>query len=339
MNKIKVKIELRQLQLKGGYYFFNDVLFAGEAYDHRDNQLYQIYEIEQGQIISSKEYDIFGQSGMLKLDYDLLDSKYDYRQGDMCHYYQNKLFTGVYYGYCNGFLFYQGLCIDGWVVKSITYFPDGTGRIKKYTQNEIDYTEIAGDRTWILEWDNNHLKKIESKYFDYQQKKSSRFNVYFNEQEQIKSAIVSNVTDEVKILIPRNDLGLDFKSYDDLLTKKNIIADNITIRYINDNYLNQWIGLGILDRVKHLTLCLPEINLFTIERLGKLSSLETLEYLEESVDETDKIEFERQKQQYRMLALALFSLQQNNNIKVTFNDGNVDYFQQFLSYDNTRQLS
>lgn len=43
-----VRIELNQLDNRSGYYFFNDFLFTGEAYDHRDNQLYQVYEITDG---------------------------------------------------------------------------------------------------------------------------------------------------------------------------------------------------------------------------------------------------------------------------------------------------
>jgi len=32
-----VRIELNQLENRSGYYFFNDFLFTGLAYDHRDN--------------------------------------------------------------------------------------------------------------------------------------------------------------------------------------------------------------------------------------------------------------------------------------------------------------
>lgn len=40
----------------------------------------------------------------------------------------------------------------------------------------------------------------------------------------------------------------------------------------------------------------------------------------------------------RVQALALFALQQNSNIKITFNDGIIDYFQAFLPDDLKQQL-
>jgi hypothetical protein len=40
----------------------------------------------------------------------------------------------------------------------------------------------------------------------------------------------------------------------------------------------------------------------------------------------------------RVQALALFALQQNSNIKITFNDGKIDYFQAFLPDDLKQQL-
>lgn len=62
----------------------------------------------------------------------------------------------------------------------------------------------------------------------------------------------------------------------------------------------------------------------------KLPSLERLNYQESSLYQTDLVHAEKQKQQYRAQALALFALQQNSNIKITFTDGRVDFFLTFL---------
>jgi hypothetical protein len=35
---------------------------------------------------------------------------------------------------------------SGWIVKSISYYPDGTGRIGGYEEKHIDITEITGVR-------------------------------------------------------------------------------------------------------------------------------------------------------------------------------------------------
>lgn len=58
--------------------------------------------------------------------------------------------------------------------------------------------------------------------------------------------------------------------------------------------------------------------------------MKTLKYQVDSLNQTDLVHAEKQKQQYRAQALALFALQQNSNIKITFTDGRVDYFQMLL---------
>ncbi|OCG21208.1 hypothetical protein [Gilliamella sp. App4-10] len=63
-----VRIELNQLEKRSNDYFYNDTPFNGEAYDHRDNQLYQVYEITDGVITGSRDYGVFEANGMIKLE-------------------------------------------------------------------------------------------------------------------------------------------------------------------------------------------------------------------------------------------------------------------------------
>ena len=63
----------------------------------------------------------------------------------------------------------------------------------------------------------------------------------------------------------------------------------------------------------------------------KLPSLERLNYQESSLYQTDLVHAEKQKQQYRAQALALFALKQNSNIKITLTDGRVEFFLTFLT--------
>ncbi|WP_143421990.1 hypothetical protein, partial [Gilliamella bombi] len=198
---------------------------------------------------------------------------------DIRYSYQGKPFTGLCYQYSFGFVQVEHLCIDGWFVKNISYYPDGTGRIKSYEEKHIDITETTGDREWYLEWENNAYKRIESRYLDYAgTDHSGNIKLYFNEQKQISRAIIEDDYAYVSLLVPRDDLGLDFKTFDDLLAKQDIFADNLSIWSIEDSLFNQWLDRGLLNQVKQLELCYANIELSTIARLAELPSLQTLNY-------------------------------------------------------------
>ncbi|WP_176701157.1 hypothetical protein, partial [Gilliamella sp. App6-5] len=113
----------------------------------------------------------------------------------------------------------------------------------------------------------------------------------------------------------------------------------LSIWSIDDSLFNQWLDRGLLNQVKQLELYKTKIELSTIARLAELPSLQTLKCKEASIYQTDLVRAEKQKQQYRAQALALFALQQNSNIKITFNDGRIDYFQEFLPDDLKHQLT
>ena len=335
-----VRIELNQLENRSNYYFYNDILFTGEAYDHRDNQLYQVYEITDGEITGSRDYGFFETNGMVKVDSELVHSgDFDYVMNDIPYTYLGKPFTGLFYDYFAGFVSGEALCINGWIVKDISFYPDGTGRLRIYEEKHIDITETTGDREWSLQWENNSFKRIESRYLDYQDTHhTGELELFFNDQNQIQQVIVKGDYVYISCLVPRDDLEIDFKTFNDLLAKQNIFADNLSIWSIEDALFNQWLDQGLLNQVKQLELYKTKIELSTIAKLIKLPSLEILNYRESSLYQTDLVHAEKQKQQYRAQALALFALQQNSNIKITFTDGRVDYFQAFLPDELKQQL-
>ena len=336
-----VRIELNQLENRSNYYFYNDILFTGEAYDHRNNQLYQVYEITDGEITGSRDYGFFETKGMIKVDCDLLQSgeNFDYEMNQLPFYFQGQPFTGVTYQYRFGFVLSEAIFINSWLIEHISFYPDGTGRIRLYEKNDIDPTETTGDRTWYLESENNSFKRIESRYLDYQDTHhTGELELFFNDQNQIQQVIIKGDYAYVSCLVPRDDLEIDFKTFNDLLAKQNIFADNLSIWSIEDALFNQWLDQGLLNQVKQLELYKTKIELSTIARLIKLPSLERLNYQESSLYQTDLVHAEKQKQQYRAQALALFALQQNSNIKITFTDGRVDYFQAFLPDELKLQL-
>ena len=305
-----VRIELNQLENRSNYYFYNDILFTGEAYDHRDNQLYQVYEITDGEITGSRDYGFFETNGMVKVDSELVHSgDFDYVMNDIPYTYLGKPFTGLFYDYFAGFVSGEALCINGWIVKDISFYPDGTGRLKKYEEKHIDITETTGDREWSLQWENNSLKSIESRYLDFQDTNhTGNLKLLFNDKEQINRVIIEDDYAYVSCLVPRDDLEIDFKTFNDLLAKQNIFADNLSIWSIEDALFNQWLDQGLLNQVKQLELYKTKIELSTIARLIKLPSLERLNYQESSLYQTDLVHAEKQKQQYRAQALALFAL-------------------------------
>ena len=233
-----VRIELNQLENRSGYYFFNDSLFTGEAYDHRDNQLYQVYEITDGVITGSRDYGFLQAEGMIKVDYKVLHStEFDYEMDDIRYFYQETPFTGLCYQYRFGFVLTEHLCIDGWFVKTIGYYPDGTGRISRYEEKHIDITETTGNREWSLEWENNSLKWIESTYLDFQGNHSGELKLYFTEQKKINQVIIKGDYEYVSLLVPRDDLPLDFKTFEELLAKKIFLQMNFLSGQLKISYL------------------------------------------------------------------------------------------------------
>jgi hypothetical protein len=337
-----VRIELNQLEKRSNYYFYNDTPFNGEAYDHRDNQLYQVYEITDGIVTGSRDYGFFGTNGMVKVDYELLHSgDFDYEMNDIPYTYHGKPFTGLFYDYSSGFVLGESLCINGWIVKDISYHPDGTGRIKRYEEKHIDITETTGDRTWYLEWENNACKRIESRYLDYAETDhSGNLELHFNEQKQIEQVIIKDDYAYVSLLVPRDDLGLDFKTFDDLLAKQDIFADNLSIWSIEDSLFNQWLDRGLLNQVKQLELFHTNVQPLTITKIQKLHSLQQLKISEWKIYETDKPLFiKQQKQRFLELASALFLLKESCSIDVILEDDDENIFEKYLPDDLKQQLT
>ena len=336
-----VRIELNQLDNRSGYYFFNDFLFTGEAYDHRDNQLYQVYEITDGVITGSRDYGFFKTSGMVKVDIDLLDSgDFDYEMNGIPYTYNDKPFTGVSFSYLHGFVFSESLYLNGWIVESIAYYPDGTGRIKNYKKKIIDPTETTGNREWSLQWESNSLKWIESTYLDFQGNHSGELKLYFNEQNQITTATIEGDYEYVSLLVPRDDLPLDFKTFNELLAKKDIFAEELSIRLIEDKLFNQWLDSGLLNQVKQLKLYHTKVQPLTIVKMQKLPSLQKLTISESKIyEDDDPLSIKQQTQRFSELATELFLLKVHRSIDINLVDDYESIFQKYLPDELKQQLT
>lgn len=318
-----VRIELNQLENRSNYYFYNDILFTGEAYDHRDNQLYKVYEITNGKITGSRDYGFFETNSMIKVDSGLIHGgDFDYEMNDIPYTYLGKPFTGLFYDYFAGFVSGESLCINGWIVKDISFYPDGTGRLKQYEEKHIDITETTGDREWFLQWENNSFKKIQSRYLDYQgTHHTGELELFFNVQNQIQQVIVKGDYAYVSCLVPRDDLEIDFKTFNHLLAKQNIFANNLSIWSIEDALFNQWLDQGFLNQVKQLELYHTQVKPLTLTKIQKLRSLQKLKISESKIyEDDDPLSIKLQKQRFTELASALFSLKESCSIHVILVD-------------------
>ena len=337
-----VRIELNQLENRSNYYFYNDILFTGEAYDHRDNQLYQVYEITDGEITGSRDYGFFETNGMVKVDSELVHSgDFDYVMNDIPYTYLGKPFTGLFYDYFAGFVSGEALCINGWIVKDISFYPDGTGRLRKYEEKHIDITETTGDREWSLQWENNSLKSIESRYLDFQDTNHTGYlKLLFNDKEQINRVTIEDDFAYVSLLVPRDDLELSFKTFNDLLAKQNIFADNLSIWSIEDALFNQWLDQGILNQVKQLELYHTQVKPLTLTKIQKLQSLQELKISESKIyEDDDLLSIKLQKQRFTELATVLFSLKESCSIQVILVDDDENILEKYLPNDLKHRLT
>lgn len=335
-----VRIELNQLENRSNYYFYNDILFTGEAYDHRDNQLYKVYEITNGKITGSRDYGFFETNSMIKVDSGLIHGgDFDYEMNDIPYTYLGKPFTGLFYDYFAGFVSGESLCINGWIVKDISFYPDGTGRLKQYEEKHIDITETTGDREWFLQWENNSFKKIQSRYLDYQgTHHTGELELFFNVQNQIQQVIVKGDYAYVSCLVPRDDLEIDFKTFNHLLAKQNIFANNLSIWSIEDTLFNQWLDQGFLNQVKQLELYHTQVKPLTLTKIQKLRSLQELKISESKIyEDDDPLSIKLQKQRFTELASALFSLKESCSIHVILVDDDENILEKYLPNDLKHQ--
>ena len=260
---------------------------------------------------------------MIKVDSGLIHGgDFDYEMNDIPYTYLGKPFTGLFYDYFAGFVSGESPCINGWIVKDISFYPDDTGRLKQYEEKHIDITETTGDREWFLQWENNSFKKIQSRYLDYQgTHHTGELELFFNVQNQIQQVIVKGDYAYVSCLVPRDDLEIDFKTFNHLLAKQNIFANNLSIWSIEDALFNQWLDQGFLNQVKQLELYHTQVKPLTLTKIQKLRSLQKLKISESKIyEDDDPLSIKLQKQRFTELASALFSLKESCSIHVILVD-------------------
>ncbi|OCG44722.1 hypothetical protein A9G28_01860 [Gilliamella sp. Fer1-1] len=279
MNKINntpsfnlpVRVELSYLQQISGLYFLNDVLFTGLAYDHREQKLHKVYQITQGKITAEDDYGFFKYHSPIKINYDVIEEEHDY---DYELFYQGKLFNGITYCYCDGFVYMELFWVDGYVVETISWYPDGSGLIRYY---EMNYTE----NRCKIEWNYKQLKMIDIM----REQENISFN--FNNNNQIKFCFlaVDNIA-HLGNLVKRDDLPLPANNLTELLAHYPL-ADEIKINIQRNDNFDYFINHTHFRAIKKLQLSTVHLSLPVLTQLMELPNLTSIFFKESGITDYD----------------------------------------------------
>jgi len=259
-----VRVELNHLMVMDGYYFLNDVLFTGLAYDHRDKTLYKVYQMVDGKISSEQDYGFFERAGFAKFDYDTIE---DFYEAYVEFIYQGKPFNGITYDYRDGFVWGELLWVDGYNVESIGWYPDGSGLVEEY---EVDYDKY----TCKFEWHYKQL--ISAKVRKGGVSNNIRFTISINEQNKIKSCVLGgdNIAD-LGELVRCSDLPLPANTLDGLLAHY-ALADNIYLNINNEVNFNYFIAHVPFQSIKNLRFQTEKFSLSALAPLMDLPNIKSI---------------------------------------------------------------
>lgn len=298
---LPIRIELSYLRVIDGYYFLNDILFNGFAYDHREQKLHKVYQIIAGKISSEEDYGFFKSKSLVKIDYSMIDDEHDY---DYETYYQGKLLNGVTYSYRDGFVWGESLWVDGYIVESISWNPDGSGLISYY---ETNYDEDECQ----FEWNYKQLKSVN--IIKGKINAENYFSLKLNDRNQIESCVLStNNIDSLACLVQRDDLPLPANSPSELLAYYPL-ADDVLLNIKSDDNFNYFIANSSFQSIKKLQLLTEYLSLPTLSSLMDLPHLTSLFFNEKGLVNYDLQNLPEQKrtikqQQYNERNYALLTL-------------------------------
>ena len=320
-----VRVELSHLQIIQDFYVLNDVLFTGLAYDHREQKLFKVYQITEGKITAEQDFGFFKHAQQVKIDYYVIVDDYEF--GDAL-YYHGKLFNGVTYEYKDGFVFSEVLWNDGYAVESIDWYPDGSGLIRFY---ETNYKEDKCK----FEWNYKQLMNINCRKEN--ANSLTRFTLEINEQNQIKSCVLSTHNMAcLDNLIQHDDIPLPASSLSGLLAYYPL-AEEISLFIFSDDDFNYFMNHSDFQSIKKLELSTEDLSLPVLNKLMALPNLKTIFFKENGVSDyqlADLPEKERAIKQQQCdernhaLLDLLFALQAQQNCDLRFyaNSGLVFFY-------------
>lgn len=268
---LPVRVELSQLCIIDGYYFFNDNLFNGFAYDHREQQLYKVYQIIAGKISAEKDYGFFESPSLIRIDYTVIKDDYNI---DEKMFYQGEPLNGITYEYRDGFVRIESLWVDGYIVENICWYPDVSGLIRSY---ETNYDEDKCQ----FEWNYKQLKNIDIRKGNINAE--NYFSLELNDQNQITSCVLntSNITSLAKLAL-RDDLPLPANNPAELLAYYPL-ADDISLNFASDDNFNYFVANSSFQSIKKLQLLTAYLSLPALSPLMDLPHLTSLFFDEDGI--------------------------------------------------------
>ncbi len=260
---LPVRVELSHLQVIQGFYFLNDVLFSGLAYDHREQKLHKVYQMTEGKITGEQAFGFFKHSSGVKIDFAVIEDDVDYEFRNLV-YYQGELLNGVTYEYCDGFVLSESLWVDGWEVELITWYVDGSGLVRRF---ELDYDENRSN----FKWDYKRLISVDCRKKDINT--DSSFSVSVNNQNQINSFYL-NTKDIASFekLVQYDDLPLPANSLSGLLAYYPL-AEEVSLSIFSDENFEYFAAHTNFQPVKRLQIVTEHLSLNLLTKFMDLPQL------------------------------------------------------------------
>lgn len=267
---LPVRVELSHLCIIDGYYFFNDNLFNGFAYDHREQQLYKVYQIIAGKISAEQDYGFFESPSLIKIDYTVIEDDYSI---DEKMFYQGEPLNGITYEYRDGFVRIESLWVDGYIVENICWYPDVSGLIRSY---ETNYDEDKCQ----FEWNYKQLKNIDIRKGNINAE--NYFSLELNDQNQITSCVLntSNIASLTKLAL--RDVPLPANNPAELLAYYPL-ADDISLNFASDDNFNYFVAHSSFQSIKKLQLLTEYLSLSALSPLMDLPHLTSLFFDEDGI--------------------------------------------------------
>ena len=272
---LPVRVELSHLQLIQGFYFLNNVLFSGLAYDHREQKLHKVYQMTEGKITGEQAFGFYQHSSGVKIDFAMIEDDVDYEFDDPV-YYQGELLNGVTYEYYDGFVCVESLWIDGYEVEWINWYVDGSGLVREYQAN---YEESRS----VFKWDYKRLISVDYTKGDINNRSS--FCISVNEQNQINSFVLDTKdTASFEKLVQYDDLPLPANSLSGLLAYYPL-AEEVSLNIFSDENFEYFAAHTDFQPVKRLQVATKNLSLALLTKYMDLPQLTWLFFNERGISD------------------------------------------------------
>ena len=263
LSDLPVRVELSHLQVIQGFYFLNDVLFSGLAYDHREQKLHKVYQMTEGKITGEQDFGFYQHSSGVKIDFAVIEDD-EYYESDDPVYYQGELLNGVTYKYYDGFVCVESLWIDGYDVEWINWYVDGSGLVREYQAN---YEESRS----VFKWDYKRLISVDCTKGDINNRSS--FCISVNEQNQINSFVLDTKdTASLEKLVQYDDLPLPANSLSGLLAYYPL-AEKVSLNIFSDENFEYFAAHTDFQPVKRLEIVTEHLSLALLTKSMDLPQL------------------------------------------------------------------